>query len=294
MMKVLDPCATTSLAQRLERGELVLFSPCPFTLPEGEARALFLRQQLRSSKKNISYNPTTGTVSGHVFRSSDEARRLCEEMAAFSKQARRWLASVLPTYAASMKPDRASYRPEEEAVRKLRRTARNDLLHIDAFPSRPTQGWRLLRLFVNINPSEARVWATSDTLVKILHDYGRSPGFPRDAHDGLMTRFGQGLLGLFQPGSKKRTQYDRLMLRLHHFLKTNDKFQEQAPRRFWHFAPNSAWLMFTDGVSHAELRGRHALEHSFFISPAALECPELSPAAELEKALGIPMMPRAA
>ena len=44
-----------------------------------------------------------------------------------------------------------SYRPVEEATRKLRLKARNDLLHVDAFPTRPTNGWRILRCFVLID-----------------------------------------------------------------------------------------------------------------------------------------------
>ena len=51
------------------------------------------------------------------------------------------------SYAATWKPDRGSYRPEEEATRRLRLTARNDLIHVDAFPNRPTQGYRILRVF---------------------------------------------------------------------------------------------------------------------------------------------------
>jgi len=33
---------------------------------------------------------------------------------------------------------------------------RNDLLHTDAFPTRPTRGRRILRLFHNIHPSRMR------------------------------------------------------------------------------------------------------------------------------------------
>jgi hypothetical protein len=74
------------------------------------------------------------------------------------------------------------------------------------------------------------------------------------------------------------------MLRLHDFLKRCDAFQERAPRRLWHFAPGSAWLVMTDGVSHAELRGRFALEHSYFVAPESLRLPQESPLALLERA----------
>src|SRR5207253_648059 len=97
---------------------------------------------------------------------------------------------------------------------------------------------------------------------------------PTFVNDGWARRFGQNLLNIFQPGSSQRTPYDRFMLRFHHFLKTNDFYQDRAPRRFWHFQPGTAWLAFTDGLSHAELRGRFALDHSFFIEPGVLALPD--------------------
>jgi hypothetical protein len=84
------------------------------------------------------------------------------------------------------------------------------------------------------------------------------------------------------------------MLRLHHFLKTNDHFQESAPKRFWSFAPGVAWLAFTDALSHADLRGRFALEHSFFVAPHSLALPDLAPAALLQRLHGKPVLPMAA
>jgi hypothetical protein len=66
------------------------------------------------------------------------------------------------------------------------------------------------------------------------------------------------------------------MLRLHDYLKGNDDFQ-RCNRRVWHFPPGSVWLAMTDACSHAVLRGRFALEHSFFIAGGVLARPDLSP-----------------
>ena len=123
---------------------------------------------------------------------------------------------------------------------------------------------------------------------------GPAVGLPTTPADGWVRRIGQGLLSLFQPGAARRTPYDVYMLRLHHFLKNCAEFQERAPRRLWQFPPASAWLVFTDAVSHAELRGRYALEHSFFIAPEALALPAESPLALLERACGAPVLPRVA
>jgi hypothetical protein len=283
-----------NLEERLERGELITFAPCPIALPEGPERDFLFAQQLHSAKKNISYNPETEFVTGFAYHADEQEDRLTAIMKAFSSNVQDWLGKLLPRYARGLKPDRASYRPEEEATRKLRLTARNDLLHIDAFPSRPARGWRILRLFINIHAAEARVWVTSHTFDKLLAEYGAQAGLPNVFTEGWAWRFGQGLLSIFQPGGHQRSVYDRFMLRFHHFLKTNDRFQERAPKRFWHFGPNTAWLAFTDGLSYADLRGRFALEHSFFVAPHVLALPELAPAALLERACGAPVLPKAA
>jgi hypothetical protein len=283
-----------TLEQRLERGELITFSPCPFALPTEKERACLFDQRLQANKKNISYNPQTDTVTGFAGTNGDQEKQLTSILKTFALSAQTWLKKTLPGYARAWRFDRASFRPEEEATRKLRLTARNDLLHIDAFPSRPTLGYRILRLYVNIHPTEPRVWVTSDTFDKLLAQYGSAIGLPNMFSEGWAWRFGQGLLNVFQPGSNRRTIYDRFMLRFHHFLKSHDQFQERSARRFWHFAPGTAWLAFTDSVSHADLRGRFALEHSFFIAPQSLELPNLAPAALLERACGIPVLTRAA
>ena len=84
------------------------------------------------------------------------------------------------------------------------------------------------------------------------------------------------------------------MLRFHDFLKKNDTFQEHCSKRFWNFQPGSAWLAMTDTTSHAALRGRYALEHSYFICPQTLALPAESPSALLERACGLRVLPRAA
>ncbi len=84
------------------------------------------------------------------------------------------------------------------------------------------------------------------------------------------------------------------MLRLHHFLKANEEYQEHTPKRFWTFPPGCAWMVLTDTATHAALRGRFALEHSYFLAPETLALPDESPAALLERACGIPVLTRAA
>jgi hypothetical protein len=283
------------LEERLERGEIEYFHVCPFPIPEGEDLQFLLEQRLASrAHKNISYDPRTGKVAGFHRASPAQAERLGTLLAQFQRNATTWLARALPRYAPSWRLDQVSYRPEEEATRKLRLKSRNDLLHVDAFPSRPTNGYRILRLFVNINPAEPRVWCTSLPFAQLLEKYGDQAGLPSPARSGWLRQVQRGVAGFFLPKLRKRSPYDEFMLRFHDFLKANDVFQVRGPKRYWSFPPRSAWLVLTDVASHAVLRGRYALEHSYFVSPQSLALPDQSPPALLAQACGQAVLLRAA
>jgi hypothetical protein len=287
--------ASTSIEERLERGGVEYFPVCPFAIPHGEDRTFLLGQTLASrAHKNISYDPRTGKAGGFSRSSADQAERLRAMLAAFAQNASAWLATTLPRYARNWQLDRVSFRPVEEATRKLRLKARNDLLHVDAFPSRPTNGQRILRLFVNVNLTEPRIWKTSEPFGRLLERFGREAGLPSRQALGWSGQLGRQLLGIFQPARRRRSVYDTFMLRFHDYLKANDEFQEHGPNRFWAFAPGSAWIVFTDVASHAALRGRFALEHSYFVAPDSLALPAESPPALLEKACGVQVLERAA
>jgi hypothetical protein len=282
---------SASYEERLERSEIVYFPVCPIPLPEGGDRRFLLDQQLASSAhKNISYDPHADRANGFKRQSHEQAERLRELLAAFSRQTTRWMADYLPHFARGWRLDRVSFRPDEEATRQLRMTARNDLIHVDAFPSRPTQGHRILRFFVNVNPTEPRIWVTSDPFARLLETFGRQVGLPGQGGLGWSWRLKEGLVRLFQPQRAPRSVYDVFMLRFHDFLKGNDDFQEHCHKRYWTFAPGSAWMCFTDAVSHAVLRGRYALEHSYFVAPEALTLPDLAPAAVLQQSCGAPVL----
>jgi hypothetical protein len=286
-------------AQRLERGEILYFPESPFPLPSGEESALLRDQVLVGGRhKNICYDPQARTLSGLRPGSMAQSPAVQSALADFAARASTWLASAFPGYADGWRPDRVSFRPVEEATRKLRLTARNDLLHIDAFPTRPTHGYRILRLFANLDTTSPRVWITSDTFAALLGRFAADIGLPTRRMVRRNQRTSSWLSVL--PGAQvlfpklRHGAYDRFMLRLHHFLKGNEEFQQRARRRFWKFAPGSAWLVMTDGVSYAELRGRYALEHSFFIAPQRLALPDESPAALLEQRCGLSLIHPAA
>jgi hypothetical protein len=273
--------------QRLEQGEIVFFPQCPFSLPDAEAKAFLFEQRLRRIHKNVSLNPDTRRLTGYCRKSAEQETRLWNILETFGTTAHDWLAGFLPRYAAGWSRDRVSFRPEEEATRPLRPHARNDLLHIDSFPTRPTFGARILRLFVNINEHDDRVWVTSSTFAQLLAEFGAEVGLP--GRDRWKLPLRSGLWHWLAKAKSSASDYDQFMLRLHHFLKLNDRFQERSRKRYWHFPPHSCWLAFTDGISHAELRGRFALEHSFIVPLSCLQCPESAPVSLIEKRFRIPL-----
>src|SRR5262245_56946775 len=188
---------TTGPAATLEHGEVLFFPKAPFPLPGGEDHLFLLRQSMGGAiHKNISYNPHTGKVAGFARMEPAQVEHLQRILARFSQTVRDWLPTALPCYVNGHEADRVSFRPEEEATRKLRRNARNDLLHVDAFPGRPAKGRRILRVFANINPKEPRVWATSDPLQVLFEQY-------RDAVDqassGWVRQLGARLVDWVRP-----------------------------------------------------------------------------------------------
>ena len=273
-----------SSEERLERGEVLFFPECPFSTPSGADLEFLLAQQLgRYIHKNISYDPAAGRVGGHARQGLPETQRLRNLLAEFSRSATEWLHQSFSRYQPYCTADRATFRSEEEATRCLRHTARNDLLHIDAFPNRPSNGRRILRVYVNVNPTEPRIWLTSDPFAKLLARFGERAGLPGRNASGWLEQVGEKVLRIFRPGQQHRSTYDSFMIRFHDFLKREDSFQEKGSKRLWSFPPGSAWVAMTDACSHAVLRGKYALEHSFFIDAAGLALPDESPSALLAR-----------
>ena len=270
-----------TLADRLEQGELVSYAVCPFAWLDSEHLRFLRSQQLKHpSLQSISFDPTGGLVSGHRHRARGDTERLAGLLRSFSDTATGWLANQLPEYAGRWTRDRVTLRTEEEAIRSLRN---NDVLHIDNFPDRPSHGRRILRLYLNINPTEPRVWQTSEKFAELLARYQSRHRVPvRDEADWCEPL--SGLQRLLQRDWSGRPAYDAFMLAMQQQLRSDDGFQEKSQRRLWNFTPASVWVLFSDGLSHAVLRGQFALEHSYFVPQSALVRPELSPLRQLVEA----------
>jgi hypothetical protein len=290
-----EPLSAEQLArencEKLERGEILFFDSPPFDLPQ-EDRQFLLGQRQSGFKghKNISYRPKTDELRGAAAgESPDDTRRLTDIMRRYSQQVTRFIDSFLLPYSTARILDFASYRPIEEQNRDLPLHKRNDLAHVDAFPTRPTNGGRILRVFTNINPVENRVWETTDPFEVIAPKYADDAGLKQIATPSPLHRVVSGLAPVLKTVGMKgvdRSPYDRFMLRFHDYLKENRAYQTQYPKQRTEFPPNSVWLVYTDTVPHAVLSGKYALEQTFIIPVKALVSPQTAPIKVLESLCG--------
>ena len=267
----------------LESGNILFFPHESSGLSEQD-REFLLGVQLTGGTlhKNVAYRPAQDRVSGFESSSPEFGERLKSVLRKYSKWAVRFTGETLPRYKDSWKLDYASFRPEEEAGRDLPWKKRNDLLHVDAFPSRPTHGDLILRVFTNINPSQPRVWLTSDPFLQLAQLHAERAGLQQAGSGGLPRPLARGLSSLGLP-VVDRSPYDRFMLDFHDYLKQNDEYQKDCPKYRFDLPPGSTWMVFTDVVPHAVLSGQFALEQTFIVSRRCLANPELAPLAILEK-----------
>lgn len=274
--------------KELEAGNILFMPHIPFEFPDDDLQFLLAQRQTEGKNhKNIAYKPKAGTISNAVSLSEQHSKRLLEIMQFYSKSCTTFLSQLLFPYISKWSPDYASFRPFEEKGRPLRTRARNDLLHVDSFPTRPMNGNRILRFFTNINPSQHRKWITSDPYEALARRFGgKEVPFPRKSPLRSMLKIAK-KLGL--PISL-RSPYDAFMLNLHNFLKENEEFQQTCTKNYWEFPPNSCWAVFTDQVSHAAIAGQYALEQTLIVPPSALIHPQTSPLALLEKLSKISMI----
>ena len=280
------------LIKSLEQGNILLFPHTPFTIPADERAALLNAGQADGNfHKNISYKPGSDSISGLGKTSDGEADRVRAALRSYSRAAIQLLERTLAPYRAKWKPDYASFRSIEEEGRDLPLKKRNDLLHTDAFPTRPTNGGLILRIFTNINPSKERVWVTGDPFAKVAEQYAKAAGLARiaahpDSMANKMERVGARLLRSLKAPVVDRSPYDTFMLGFHDFLKGNAEYQELTPKHRFAFPPDSTWMVFTDVVPHSVLSGRYALEQTMIIARESLLQPWCAPVAILEKLAG--------
>lgn len=272
---------------QLEEGNILFFPTLPFYLPPEDVDFLLTQQQSGARiHKNIAYRPAQDRLTGYADRDPAKVAQLRAVMHRYSHQVIRFASELLPPYAGHWRVDFASFRARQEKGRQIRSSARNDLLHVDSFPTRPANGDRILRIFTNLNPRVPRVWITSETFEALADRFAGSEDLPLPKRFTLPHRVAIKLARAVGIRSLARSPYDRWMLGFHHFLKANEEFQRTSHRSRWEFPPLATWMVFTDTVSHAVLSGQFALEQTLIISQHSLVRAEKAPVRILERLAG--------
>ncbi|HEY5666746.1 MAG TPA: Kdo hydroxylase family protein [Gammaproteobacteria bacterium] len=261
----------------LEAGRVVFFPRCPIDLPP-EQDIEWLRSGLDANlkAKNLSYHPESDSVPR--FDADAKTRIRVENMLRdHGKRVAEFWHRVLPDFMPGATLGTTSFRPVEEKGRNLKARSSNELIHIDAGAYGATNGARILRFFVNVHPERDRVWGTKGSFEQLMQRNpelwaaakGGKPHVP--TRKGALDHLYSGLVGaaskvypLFRVIDS--SPYDRSMRRIHNYMKETPSFkQDESDFQEVRFPPFSAWMVFTDGISHAALTGQYA-----FISTALI------------------------
>jgi len=261
----------------LEQGAVLVFPNLVFTLAEAEKS--FLDARVSDGKaKNISLDHTTGKMQASSL-TGDRAIALAAMMERFGSQATRLVHELLPYR--NVERARTSFRPVQVKDRHYSKISDDRLLHIDAFPSRPMGGRRILRFFANVAPGSARRWHVGQPFEDFARAFLPKVGPHAPGKSWLYEKLGV--------TRGRRSLYDELMLSLHDAGKLDSDFQQNSPHQKVEFPPGSCWLVFTDQVLHAALGGEFALEQTFHLDVSEMAVPDRAPIRVLERLSGKPL-----
>ena len=261
-------------ARTLEAGGVLVLPRLAFALEPGETRFIDARWS-DGRAKNISLD---GASIKGARGAPDDLSALARMIGRFAADASALVAALFPRYAPYLKRARTSYRPQPATGRNVSWRKDDARLHVDAFPSRPSRGERILRVFCNVNPTEPRVWRVGEDFETMAAHFLPRIRAQRPGEATL-------LFALFVTKGR-RTPYDHLMLGLHDRAKADMDYQRDCPQREVRFAPGTTWLCFSDQVMHAASGGQFMLEQTIHLPVAALYAPELAPLAVLERLVG--------
>ena len=269
-----DAVVKARALEALEAGAVLYFPNLAFRLKEEEKP--FLDARVADGKaKNISLDHATGKMQASSL-SGEPAIRLTAMIERFGSQAATLVHDLLPYR--HVERARTSYRPVQVKGRSYSKISDDRLLHIDAFPTRPMRGRRILRFFANVAPSSSRNWHVGQPFEEFAKAF-----LPRVGPHLPGKSWLYGKLGVTRG---KRSLYDELMLSLHDAGKLDSGFQKNSPHQAVSFPPGSCWLVYTDQVLHAALGGEFALEQTFHLDVEQMKDPARAPIRVLERLSG--------
>ena len=96
---------------------------------------------------------------------------LAAMVARFAASAADLVVTLFPRYAPYVQRARTSFRPQPAVGRHVSWRKDDSRLHVDAFPSRPNHGERILRVFSNVSPDEDRVWRVGEPFEAVARTF---------------------------------------------------------------------------------------------------------------------------
>jgi hypothetical protein len=259
-------------------------------LTAGPADLDFMREGLprELQVKNISYHPESDSIPR--FEAEPAVKNRIEQiLRTHGQRVEAFLRRSCPEFVPGWTLGTTSFRSIEEQGRKLKPRSSNELVHIDAGAYGATNGARILRFFVNIHPTRDRVWGTKGSFYALMNRHpelwdAAKAGKPRVTVDkGALDKLYSGVvgaLGSLYPLLRviDSSPYDRSMRRIHNCMKENPAFRDSREHyQEIHFPPLSAWMVFTDGISHSVLTGQHALVTTVLVPLENCRLPDLAP-----------------
>lgn len=266
-----------NLSDIIENGDVLFFPAFPFQIDPSEQQ--WLNPSWADPKhKNISLNPLNGAFQG-VIEQSEAQTAINALIKRYFTTCQKLVTELFPHYVEHIRPAPTSLRLHRVETRDTSWRKDDSRLHVDAFPSRPNYGERILRIFMNINPQQQpRVWRVGEPFENIAKHF--LPTLPRQWPGSAQ------LLAALKITKSPRSEYDHLMLKLHDAMKHDMGYQKSSPQQQMPFPAGSGWVCFSDQTSHAVMSGQFMLEQTFFLPVEGMQDPAKAPLAILERLAG--------
>ncbi len=273
----LTAAETEKIALNLEQGTVIHLPKLGFKMTSDEQK-FYSPSWLNGQRKNISLEKNQhGSEVRGATGSIDDLTQMVAMITRYANQATQLIHALFPNYTQHLNTARTSYRPSIVGAVAARSWKKDDSrLHIDAFPSRPNDGERILRVFTNVNPENVpRIWRVGEAFEQAAQHF--LPSIKRPLP------FSASLLNAFGITKRKRSEYDHIMLHLHDNMKADVEYQKNTQQQTVSFAPGSTWICFSDQVLHAAMSGQYMFEQTFHLPIAGQYHSEFSPLHVLEK-----------
>ena len=264
----------------VEAGRVLYFPHLAFEVLPTE-RALLREGMLSPQSRNVSLG-ADGVLKGAGGSAAEQAQ-LAAMVVRFRQQALQLIDGLLPEYRGRLRFAPTSFRPRQVETRRQSVRADDQRMHVDAFPSRPNYGERILRVFANINPAGApRVWRVGDDFETVARQF-----LPRAKPYRLWQAKA---LNALHVTKSLRSEYDHLMLQLHDAMKRDEAYQKSGTQVSMPFAAGSVWVCYSDQATHAVMSGQFMMEQTLYLPPGREANPQASPLAILTRLVGRPLV----